>query len=193
MPQRQQDKTRILEALRTVFVARGYDGATLGHLAQACGLSKASLYHHFPNGKPEMAALLVRHAIAELHRLAFSGLGGDGPPERNLFSVVAGFSRYVEDGARPCILATFAQQVSAHDETLKLQKEIERQFADWHTSLSEAFRGTGYSKKRARREAHGLIGQLYGALMNAKLHGQPGLFNAGVQQISKRLEKSLSR
>ncbi|MDH3644464.1 MAG: TetR/AcrR family transcriptional regulator, partial [Gammaproteobacteria bacterium] len=36
------------DQLVTVFKKRGYEGATLNQLADATGLSKASLYHHFP-------------------------------------------------------------------------------------------------------------------------------------------------
>ncbi|MFT7651655.1 MAG: TetR/AcrR family transcriptional repressor of lmrAB and yxaGH operons, partial [Candidatus Azotimanducaceae bacterium] len=46
------DKTQLTEDLRQVFITRGYDGATLAHLSASTGLSKASLYHHFPGGKP---------------------------------------------------------------------------------------------------------------------------------------------
>ncbi len=49
-------KLELITILDDVFRRRGYEGATLSVLSRACGLGKASLYHHFPGGKDEMAA-----------------------------------------------------------------------------------------------------------------------------------------
>jgi AcrR family transcriptional regulator len=40
----------------------GYDGATLSVISEATGLGKASLYHHFPGGKEQMAAEVLAHS-----------------------------------------------------------------------------------------------------------------------------------
>jgi len=56
----QPRRDALLRQLGQVFRERGYEGATLTQLAAATGLGKASLYHHFPGGKAEMADVLVR-------------------------------------------------------------------------------------------------------------------------------------
>jgi AcrR family transcriptional regulator len=40
----------------------GYDGATLSVISQSTGLGKASLYHHFPGGKEQMASEVLAHS-----------------------------------------------------------------------------------------------------------------------------------
>jgi AcrR family transcriptional regulator len=40
----------------------GYDGATLSVISEVTGLGKASLYHHFPGGKEQMAAEVLAHS-----------------------------------------------------------------------------------------------------------------------------------
>jgi len=62
----QPRRDALLRQLGQVFRERGYEGATLTQLAAATGLGKASLYHHFPGGKAEMADVLVRDAIADV-------------------------------------------------------------------------------------------------------------------------------
>jgi AcrR family transcriptional regulator len=58
-------RERIVEAARTEFLARSYDGATLRSIARAARVTTGSLYHHF-GGKDE---LLVEVCARGLHRL----------------------------------------------------------------------------------------------------------------------------
>ncbi len=168
---------------------RGYDGATLVHLAEAAGLSKASLYHHFPGGKPEMAATLVRFAIADLEQKAFACLQESGDPDDRLLAFINGFAEYVDHGRASCLLAVLAHHEAASEAPLVHQQAIALQFREWHARLAQTFKETGVKRKRARREAHELIAQLYGALLNARLHGDPNLFTLG----SKRLLKTYAQ
>ncbi|WKB50989.1 TetR/AcrR family transcriptional regulator [Eleftheria terrae] len=52
----------LVEKLVEVFYEYGYDGATLRVISEATGLGKASLYHHFPGGKEQMAAAVLEHS-----------------------------------------------------------------------------------------------------------------------------------
>lgn len=185
------EKSQLIEQLQAVFIARGYDGATLVHLASATGLSKASLYHHFPGGKPEMAAVLVRHAIADLHRLAFSCLTGRKDPAQAVQRFIDGFAAYTQRGESDCFLAVISHHSTAHAEITPLQHQIAEQFADWHASLTATFEALGDKPKRAQRRAHDLISRLYGALMNAKMHNQPRLFDKAIQRLLKDTRREL--
>jgi AcrR family transcriptional regulator len=42
-------RTLILHQARRLFAAHGYEGTSIREMAEACGLAKASLYHHFHN------------------------------------------------------------------------------------------------------------------------------------------------
>ena len=167
-----------------MFIERGYDGATLNHLARASALSKASLYHHFPGGKPEMAATLVRNAIAELQRQAFTP---QTTPKLALANFVTGFANYVDQGRSDCILAVFSHHSTAHTELDDLQGLIRTQFSDWHEHLATLFIQLGRKPKRARREAHSLISAAYGALMNAKLQQDAKLFAKSMERLALKM------
>lgn len=167
-----------------VFLQRGYDGATLAHLARETGLSKASLYHHFPGGKSEMAATLVRSAIADLHARAYVPLMASDPPQ-NFQDFIAGFAGYVQQGQSDCILSIFARHDTAGEDLDELRKQIAAQFNDWHTLLTQAFEARGAKPKRADRQAHELVALLYGALMQAKMHNKPELFTRAMKRLQK--------
>ena len=49
------DKPTLIRSLLNIFREYGYEGASLSKISERTGLGKASLYHHFPNGKQQMA------------------------------------------------------------------------------------------------------------------------------------------
>lgn len=179
------DKSQLLAQIGQVFSNRGYDGATLVHLADATGLSKATLYHHFPGGKQEMAATLVRDAISRLQQLAFQHFH-TLPTEQAWPAFLQGFREYVQGGRSNCILAVFVHQNTAHEDIADLMQQIHRQFADWHGVLADALAAAGAKPKRARREAHEVMSRLYGALMIAKLHNDAALFDKTITRLLKQ-------
>ena len=57
-------KDEIVDRLFAVFRDRGFEGASLADLSRATGLGKSSLYHHFPEGKEQMAQAVLERATA---------------------------------------------------------------------------------------------------------------------------------
>jgi AcrR family transcriptional regulator len=62
MTKAQQSKDALIDKLVDVVYDYGYDGATLSVISEVTGLGKASLYHHFPGGKEQMAAEVLAHS-----------------------------------------------------------------------------------------------------------------------------------
>lgn len=58
----------LLNIAARVFAERGYDGASLSHIAEQAGLRKASLYHHFPT-KDALYEAVMRQLVGDLLRL----------------------------------------------------------------------------------------------------------------------------
>ena len=176
-------RDRLLATLGDVFESRGYDGATLSLLSAATGLGKASLYHHFPGGKADMAAALLRDRVARLERLAFSRLQGSLPPAVRLAEFIDGFREYVQDGQQYCLLLVFREGAAGAQHG----GNITTQYADWQNRLAATFEESGLKPKRADRAAAELLSSLYGALVTARLNGNPDTF----KRQAKRLKKAL--
>ena len=66
MSDRDPGSTReaVLDAARTAFAERGYAGASIGDIARAVGIAKASVLHHFPN-KDELYTSVFERLLAE--------------------------------------------------------------------------------------------------------------------------------
>ena len=180
---RRQIRATLLLALRQVFERLGYDAATLNLLAEATGLGKASLYHHFPGGKGEMASVLLRDSVAELERLAFARLGSKRPARERLEQFVDGFQSYVHDGEGNCMLLVLSQGSAA----ATYGDTIARQYADWTAKLSATCVDAGLKPKRAERVASDLLASLYGHLLTCHLLQDTGRFNKHMKRLKKRL------
>ncbi len=174
-------KLELISILDEVFRRRGYEGATLSVLSRACGLGKASLYHHFPGGKDEMATVLLRRAINELNDLAYRNLDRPAPWNQRLSGFVDGFARYCANGTRNCLVA----ELTATAARTRFADEIQVQTNAWVRQLTSAFAETGISEKRARRRARELLGSLYGALVVARMLNDPKPFLQMVQRLSR--------
>jgi AcrR family transcriptional regulator len=176
-------KLELIAILDDVFRRRGYEGATLAELSRACSLGKASLYHHFPGGKDEMANVLLHRAIAELNDYAFRQLDRPGPWRERLVGFIDGFSRYCADGTRNCLIAEFTATAAR----AKFGDEIQQQTLAWLRQLTRAFAEIESTEKRARRRARELLSALYGALVVARLLNDPAPFRQTAQRLRKDL------
>lgn len=76
-------RQRILATARELFAAHGYRAASMRQIAEQLGISKPSLYHHFP-GKAQILHSLIAEPIDELARVVASAGDDDGTRERIL-------------------------------------------------------------------------------------------------------------
>lgn len=56
-------RAAVLRGAQAVFAERGYAGATMDLIAEAAGVSKRTVYHHF-SGKEELLQVIVREFLA---------------------------------------------------------------------------------------------------------------------------------
>ncbi|MDZ7668675.1 MAG: TetR/AcrR family transcriptional regulator [Gammaproteobacteria bacterium] len=180
-------RAELLAALAQVFRERGYEGATLTELAAATGLGKASLYHHFPGGKAEMADALIRDAVAQARARAFAHLQGPEPAAQRLQRFVSGFGDYLQAANGPCLLGVLAMGSArqVHGELLAAQ------FGEWRDALAALFEEAGQKPKRAGRSAAEVLDTLYGAQMTAALLDDPKHFGRSLKRLARRLDKTL--
>ena len=86
------------------FRACGFDGVSLSRISEVTGLGKASLYHHFPGGKGEMAQAVMGLANDWLETHVFSALEGKGEPGARLESVLRALEDFYQQGRKSCLL-----------------------------------------------------------------------------------------
>ena len=71
-------KDRLIHSAATLFRTRGYHGVGLADVLADAKAPKGSLYHHFPNGKSDLAMAAATWASDEMLRLIAASFDGAG-------------------------------------------------------------------------------------------------------------------
>jgi TetR/AcrR family transcriptional regulator, lmrAB and yxaGH operons repressor len=169
--------------LLQLFRDHGYEGATLSRIAQATGLGKASLYHHFPKGKSEMAAAVIRHLAGWYATHLLKPLQGSGSPETRLSRMTQTLADFYEEGQQPCPFAVFALGGARE----QFQAPVRQIMRIWTESLATVLIDSGIPKPIAYQRAEDAIVRLQGSLVLAQAMGDTGPF----QRVLKDLPTSL--
>src|SRR5436305_14870864 len=89
-------RARILDAAVEAFAARGYDGASVGEIAAAAGITKPVLYDHFASKRDLFVAVMER-TRDELTARGAAAMRAEAPLQDRIRTAIAAFFAYVED------------------------------------------------------------------------------------------------
>lgn len=165
---REEAVARLVE----VFRQYGYDGATLARLSDATGLGKASLYHHFPNGKEEMAAAVLDYLKLKLEEGMLAPLRSSIAPIDRLLAMARSVDAYYNHGQKACLLAMLALG-EAND---VFHEQIQQALNVWIDALASVAIDAGVDAATARQRAEDAILQIQGSLILAKGLGDTAPF-----------------
>ncbi|RYX91466.1 MAG: TetR/AcrR family transcriptional regulator [Comamonadaceae bacterium] len=92
-----EDKKRsILDRAVTLIASKGFDGATMIDVANACGTSKSHLYHYFPSKEDLLYAIVREHITGQVAVL--SAIVREPRPATERFTRFVG--AFVQQGAK---------------------------------------------------------------------------------------------
>ena len=114
----------ILKIAAEVFLARGFDGAKLDHIADAAGIVKGSLYHYF-DSKEDIFARLISQITDMVE--ATDVIRQQSPPDVTLRQVVRAQAELVVDN--PVEMGILARQLV----------QMEGEVGDWARSVRRRY------------------------------------------------------
>jgi TetR/AcrR family transcriptional regulator, mexJK operon transcriptional repressor len=79
-------RTQILSAARLVFMEDGFDGASMQRITELSGVSKATVYNHFPS-KDLLFEAVLREQVSDVREQAFTLRDRTGQPAEVLFGM----------------------------------------------------------------------------------------------------------
>ena len=89
---------RVLQILSTaarLFATSGYDGTAMRDIADACGISKSLLYHHFVD-KDEIFARIALGSTRELYQFVHDRLPDGAAPSERIRAFMAATGEYFQ-------------------------------------------------------------------------------------------------
>jgi AcrR family transcriptional regulator len=178
-----KEKEKIVVVLAEVFLKYGYGGATLSRISEATDLSRASLYHYFPQGKQEMAMAVLNFANKLFQDQVLSTLRQKGKPHERLLKMIKGLRDFYRCGENACLLGVFA----IGEAGALFATNISTAFERWMDEITEVLVETGFDPEHARRKAENTVVQIQGAILLARAFDDAAYFERTVQNLSVEL------
>jgi AcrR family transcriptional regulator len=176
-------KEKILVKLLDVFRQYGYEGTSLAQIAQITGLGKASLYHHFPDGKEEMAEATLNYIDNWLEFNLLTPLRGNATPTERLQMMCERVEIFYDRGNKPCLWAILTLEQSSD----RFRAPIKSALSRWIDTLADVVQDAGFGHQEAKERAQDAIARIQGALILARGLNDTSIFARTMQQLTKEL------
>lgn len=162
-------RTRMIELGAILFRRRGYTATSLVDVVEEGGLPRGSLYHHFPDGKPQLAAEAIRHAALEVAKDMMDVAARASSAEEAVALYVGLLAERLErsgyeDG---CWYAAMALEVAGSEPALA--QALDAEFRHWEDSITHAFCAWGVAPDEAGPCAALVLAAVEGGLLRARL------------------------
>lgn len=164
-----ETRKRMVEIGAQFLRQKGYLTTSLVDIVEAGGLPRGSIYHHFPGGKPQLAAEAIAHASVEVARDMLDVAARASSAEEAIAIYVRILAERLErsDFADGCWYATTAMEVAG--QVPVLAKLLSDEFAHWQNMLAQGFVAWGVAPDRADACAALVIAAVEGGMLRARL------------------------
>jgi TetR/AcrR family transcriptional repressor of nem operon len=181
---------RIVGEARKLIMTRGYNGFSYADIADAVGIRKASIHHHFP-AKSDLAKAVIEQTRAVIHAQT-EMLATAIPDAADQLRGYAGYwERCIADNSAPfCVAGMLAAELPSLPEDLVVS--VRAYFADltgWLTGLLKmgVEQGSVSLARSPEEEADAFMAAVYGAMLSARAFGDPGRFGSVVETLLSRV------
>ncbi|WP_121662096.1 TetR/AcrR family transcriptional regulator [Metabacillus litoralis] len=148
---KKDSKEKILEIASRLFQLQGYHATGLNQIIKESGLPKGSLYHHFPNGKEELAIEAVKYTSLYIEEKIKSFFENESNPIAAMQSFIidtANQFRKPED-IKGIPIGLLACETALINEPLRLA--CMNAFHNWEQLIVNKFKEAGYEQELAEK------------------------------------------
>jgi AcrR family transcriptional regulator len=173
MPRPDRSRAVLVLTAATLFRRQGYAATGLNQILDEAGVKAGSLYHHFPQGKQELAAAVVDVAGGDIELLLRRFLATGRPVadivDRWIDLLVAGLAGDQRDGCPIEPIATESVNASP-----VVREASARVFSGWCSAIEERLQADGWPVGDAKSVAVAVISLIEGALILSRIAGDAG-------------------
>jgi TetR/AcrR family transcriptional repressor of lmrAB and yxaGH operons len=177
VPRPDRSRTALIGTAALLFRRQGYAATGVNQILETADVKAGSLYHHFPDGKQELAAAVVDSAGGEIERLLRRFLDSDSP----VADIVAAWIdllivQLASDQRDGCPIEPIAtESVNASPQ---VRDASARAFAGWISAVTERLRTDGWQEPDAEQTALAVIALIEGALILSRIAGDDAALNS---------------
>jgi AcrR family transcriptional regulator len=183
MPRHAQlSKNELAQRLVPIFQQYGYDGATLKKLSEATNLSKASLYHHYPNGKEDMAKHALAYTGNRLQKYVLTPLSGSAP-KAAIIESLNGTLEFYNDDTPICLM----NSLMLGEGNNLFGKDIKQAVNVWAAALAQNLSKLKMSDKTSQTLARETIEAIQGSLILCRLERNTEPLHACIDKLKRNL------
>jgi TetR/AcrR family transcriptional regulator, lmrAB and yxaGH operons repressor len=176
-------KEQTITKLIPVFRQHGYEGTSLSMLAKATGLGKASLYHHFPEGKEGMAAAVMDYINCSFRDKVLKPLNNQEQPTQKIHKMCQNLKEFYRDGRDSCFLAI----MSFGEADNLFHTQVKQRLQMWLNTLTEVLMEAGIEPEIAQRRSQNAIMQIQGALILVRILDDTAPFEQVITSLPEQL------
>ena len=170
MPRPDRSRAALVENAATLFRRQGYAATGLNQILDEAGVRAGSLYHHFPQGKQQLAAAVVAAAGADIEQLLRRFLATSRSVadivDRWVDVLVGGLTADRRDGCPIEPIATESVNASP-----LVREASARAFTGWCRAIEERLVAEGWPTSEAESIAVAVISLIEGALILSRIAG----------------------
>lgn len=174
-------KNKIIQVLMNEFRSGGFSGLSLSQISKATNLGKASLYHHFPGGKDQMALEVMRLAHAWIETEIVGPLVSNDRPEARLKVVLGKFNDFYECGEKACIL----EAMVATDAPASVKKQARLALILLVDGFKKLALDSRNNPEDALNTAEAAVVELQGALILSRGTQNRAVFKRALKRIER--------
>jgi len=177
------ERTELLPILLELFRQQGYAGVSIADVSKATGLGKSSLYHHFPEGKEQMAREVLQHVEVGVRESFVAPLKAVGDPHERLREMTKMVEDFYDGGRKGCILDGLTLGAASEP----FRQMVARSVEAWVAAMASVAVEAGLSKKVARERAEDALIAIEGSLVLSRALGDQKAFKRVIKNLPERL------
>jgi TetR/AcrR family transcriptional repressor of lmrAB and yxaGH operons len=177
MPRPDRSRAALVDTAAVLFRRQGYAATGVNQILETADVKAGSLYHHFPDGKQELAAAVVDSVGAGIER-RLRGFLDSGAPVADIVDgwidlMASGLSSDQRDGCPIEPIATESVNASP-----QVRDASARAFGGWCLAVADRLRADGWPNEDAEQTALAVIALLEGALILSRIAGDAAALDA---------------
>jgi TetR/AcrR family transcriptional regulator, lmrAB and yxaGH operons repressor len=170
MPRPDRSRTALVDAAALLFRRQGYAATGVNQILETADVKAGSLYHHFPDGKQQLAAAVVDGVGTGIETRLREFLDSELPVadivDGWIDLMASGLASDRRDGCPIEPIATESVNASA-----QVREASARAFDGWCAAVADRLRKDGWPDGHAEQTALAVIALIEGALMLSRIAG----------------------